>query len=75
MVLALDMKLESISFPPLALGKNGFAKPRAARLIVQGIIDRLQEDHREVRIVCLDDEIMEIFRDKLSAQGWQGLNH
>jgi O-acetyl-ADP-ribose deacetylase (regulator of RNase III) len=75
MELMTSMGLKSISFPPLGSGKHGFPKPRAARLILQGIIDRLHEDHEEIRIVCPDKATAEVFRARLSAIGWTGLDH
>jgi len=72
MELARCMLLTSISFPPVFSGKNGFPRPKAARLICQGINDRMQEGFEEVRIVCDDDAYMEIFERKLDILGWNG---
>ena len=72
MELARCMLLSSISFPPLFSGGNGFPKPRAARLVCQGINDRMQETFEDVRIVCLEDQSIEIFDRKLRVLGWNG---
>lgn len=74
MELSRCMLLSSISFPPIFSGKNGFPRPKAARLICQGINDRMQEAFEEVRIVCDDDTYMEIFERKLNVLGWDGGN-
>ena len=72
MVLAKCMLLPKIAFPPLASGKKGFPKQRAARLLIQGIIDRLDEQSGEIRIVCPDDETGRIYKERLTAAGWRG---
>tara|TARA_R110001592_G_scaffold20926_5_gene84573 strand:- start:10144 stop:10710 length:567 start_codon:yes stop_codon:yes gene_type:complete len=72
MELARCMLLTSISFPPLFSGKKGFAKPKAARLVCQGINDRMQDAFEDVRIVCSDEASIEIFDRKLRILGWDG---
>lgn len=67
MVLAKCMLQTRIAFPPLASGKHGFGKSRAARLLIQGIIDRLDEPMAEVRIVCPDKETLDIYTERLNA--------
>lgn len=67
MVLAKCMLQTRIAFPPLASGKNGFPKQRAARLLIQGIVDRLDEPVSEVRIVCPDAETLGIYTERLNA--------
>lgn len=69
MELARCMLLTSIAFPPIASGKGGFPKPRAARLICKGIVDRLEENIEDVRIVCDTDDVIEIFKGKLEVLG------
>jgi len=68
------MGLRSIAFPPLASGNKGFPKKRAARLILQGIEERLEtvfEDgyFDEVRIVARSEETCRIFRDRITQMG------
>jgi O-acetyl-ADP-ribose deacetylase len=65
METAVAMNLKTIAFPPLASGKHGYPKPRAARLITQGIIDRLDHRIEEVRIVCRSKTTLGIFRERL----------
>lgn len=72
MELARCMLLSSIAFPPLFSGKSGFPKPKAARLVAQGINDRMQETFEDVRIVCSDEKSIEIFDRKLRILGWNG---
>ena len=72
MELARCMLLTSISFPPLFSSKKLFSKPKAARLVCQGINDRMQETFEDVRIVCSDERSVEIFDQKLRIIGWDG---
>lgn len=65
-----NMGLRSVAFPPLASGRNGFPKPRAARLIVKGIADRLGPDMQEVRIVCRQTSTIKVFKERLITMGW-----
>ncbi|GJL85227.1 MAG: hypothetical protein DHS20C02_10020 [Micavibrio sp.] len=71
--LARGMGLTRIALPPLASGKNGFPKQRAARLIVQAIENRLDEDFDEIRIVCVADRTLRVFEERLQAVGWTGM--
>ena len=64
---AKEMGLKTIAFPPLGSGKNSFPKARAARLLVQGIVDRLDQHIDEVRIVCLREENMAVYNERLAA--------
>ena len=66
MELAHEMQLKTIAFPPLGSGKNSFPKARAARLLVQGITDRLDQHIDEVRIVCLKEETLGHYRDRVA---------
>jgi O-acetyl-ADP-ribose deacetylase (regulator of RNase III) len=72
MEMARAMSLSSIAFPPLGSGAHGFPKKRAARLIVQGIVDRLNDDLQDVRIVCQTAETLGLFRERLWPMGWRG---
>ncbi len=72
MELSRCMLLESVAFPPLASGKGGYPKAKAARLIAQGISERMEESFKEVRIICSDREMLRHFDDKLRVLGWEG---
>lgn len=72
MELARCMLLTSVAFPAIASGRKGYPKPKASRLVCQGITDRLQESFEEVRIVCEDEKSYEIFDRKLKLLGWEG---
>lgn len=67
MELARCMLLRRVAVPPLAMGKNGYPKAKGARLILQGVTDRLEENFEDVRIVCSDAETVEIFKRKMLA--------
>ncbi|MCB1532635.1 MAG: macro domain-containing protein [Alphaproteobacteria bacterium] len=62
--LSFDMGLRSVSIPFIGAGKNGFPKQRAARLISQGIQERLYEGLKEVRIVCPDADDLALFEGR-----------
>lgn len=68
---ARDQGIKTLAIPPIGSGKNGFPKPRAARLIVQGILDRLDNSIEEVRIVCPDEAVEGAFKERLQAVGWR----
>lgn len=71
MVLAKCMLLNRIAFPPLAAGKDGFPLERAARYMIAGILDRLDERMKEVRIVVPDADLYKIYLDRLVSLGWR----
>ncbi|MGH1403082.1 MAG: macro domain-containing protein [Alphaproteobacteria bacterium] len=72
MELARCMLLSSIAVPPIMSGKKGFPKAKAARLICQGVSERMQESFDEARIVCNDPQMIDIFTRKLEIIGWDG---
>lgn len=69
---AREMGLKTIAFPLLASGKHGFPRQRAARLIVEAVLDRLDVSIEEIRLVCQDPSLLEVFRDRLLQNGWKG---
>lgn len=71
MDLARRMALRTIAFPPIAAGKKGYPRAKAARLIVQGIVDRMDPMFDEIRIVCPDSKTLMDFQHKLSTIGWR----
>ncbi len=73
LVLAKCMLLTSIAIPPLSSSaKRGYGKSRAARLLIQGILDRLDEKISTVTIVCPDAETFAAYRERLLLKGWHG---
>lgn len=72
LVLAKCMLLSTVAFPPLASGRNGFAPEKAARLLIQGIADRIDERMKEVRIVVPDQQMYKIYYTRLMMMGWTG---
>jgi O-acetyl-ADP-ribose deacetylase (regulator of RNase III) len=65
------MCLRSIAFPLLAAGKEGYPEAKAARLIVQGITERLDDNIEDVRIVCPEAPMVNVFYERLSSIGWK----
>lgn len=69
--LAAEMRLTSLAFPALGTGQRRYPVRRAARLGVQGIMDRITEEIREVRIVCNRREQYDAFAYWLKFYGGQ----
>ncbi len=72
MEITRSMCLTSVSFPPLAAGKHGYPPQKAARLIVQAILERIDDNFKEVRIVSQDVEMLKLFYERLKPLGWKG---
>ncbi|MGB4106368.1 MAG: macro domain-containing protein [Alphaproteobacteria bacterium] len=67
METASAMGLRTVGFPPLGSGKQGFPKPRAARLMLQAISERLDGTIEEVRIVARTENTLDVYRQRLRA--------
>ncbi len=67
MELARCMLVSRIAFPPIASGSKVFPKKKAARLIMQGITDRMHDGFEEVRFVCPDEKTFQVFDERLSS--------
>lgn len=72
MELAVRMGLDTVAFPALGCRRGTFPVKRAARLGVQGILDRMHEQLQEIRIVCYTREQYDAFRHWLEYYGWEG---
>jgi O-acetyl-ADP-ribose deacetylase (regulator of RNase III) len=72
LLLAGAMRLQRIAIPPLGFGRNAYPKKRAARLIVQAILDRMDENFIEIRLVCSDQQSTDLFAERLWQLGWSG---
>ncbi len=72
MELSRCMLLKSVAFPPLGSGKGAYPKVKAARLVCQGISERMEESFEDVRIVCPDNKTLRLFDEKLRGVGWEG---
>lgn len=68
--LAQEQGIKSIAFPALGFGRRNFPHIRFARLAVKGILDTV--DHRldEVRIVCKEKGMADIYTRHLQKLGW-----
>lgn len=71
MGLARSMLVTSVAIPALASGRGAFPKVKAARLVCQGVADRMHENFSCVRFVCAEAERVEIFERKLETYGWR----
>ncbi len=65
MELARRMSLKTIAFPPLGSSPRAFPKKRAARFILQGIVDRMDDGFDEVRMVCRTPQTVKVFEERL----------
>jgi O-acetyl-ADP-ribose deacetylase (regulator of RNase III) len=72
MELAVKMNLDKIAVPALGCRQGTFPVKRAARLGVQGILDRMSEKLQDVRIVCRTREQYDAFHFWLKHYGWEG---
>jgi O-acetyl-ADP-ribose deacetylase (regulator of RNase III) len=72
MELARAMSLKTIAFPPLGAGKKSYPPARAARLMIQGITERIDEGFHEIHITCRDKDTMYHYRERLLSTGWMG---
>ncbi len=71
MEMAGAMGLKTIAFPPLGSGKRGFPKPRAVRLILQAVCERLDGNFEEVRLVAHSKKTAHLFSERLRAMASQ----
>ena len=69
MDMAWRMDIEKLAVSVAGIGKHQFALPRAARLILQGLRERMPENMREVRIVCENAEVYAAFSERLLSMG------
>jgi O-acetyl-ADP-ribose deacetylase (regulator of RNase III) len=72
MQMAGRMGLSKIAFPAMGTGARKYPVRRAARLGIQGIMDRLDESFQEVRLVCNRREQYDAFHEWLAHYGWKG---
>lgn len=69
MQMAHRMGLKSIAFPAIGTGKGVFPPERAARLALQGIMERQQGALDEIRIVCMREDVYNAFYRRLKQVG------
>jgi O-acetyl-ADP-ribose deacetylase (regulator of RNase III) len=67
---AVKKGFTSMAFPALITGQKGFPKARAARLAIQGIMERIDNPLTELRIICFNNDIDQFYRRKLIELGW-----
>lgn len=67
MEMARCMLLQDIAFPPLGAGRGGYPPAKSARLVLQGITDRLEERFTRVQIICRSEEMRAHYQRKLDA--------
>jgi O-acetyl-ADP-ribose deacetylase (regulator of RNase III) len=70
--LATRLNIERIAMPAMGAHARAQPLPRLARLALSGIMDRMTDDIKEVRIVCDDDNQITAFYDRLQKLGWRG---
>ncbi len=69
-----DNDLHSIAFPALGFGRLNFPHIRFARLALRGILESLEKGKgaEEVRIVCKERGMVDIYATHLKKLGWTG---
>lgn len=63
--------IKTLAFPALGFGQLNFPHIRFARFALRGILDTLTEDVDEVRIVCKERNMSEIYAKNLRKLGWK----
>lgn len=66
MEMLRNMGLKTIAFPAMGAGRQGYPPERASRLAIRGIMERMDEDIAEVRIVCDNDRNYSAFSQRLT---------
>lgn len=67
MDMAWRMDIQRLAVSVAGVGRHQFALPRAARLILQGLRERMQGTLQEVRIVCESAEIYAAFAERIKS--------
>ncbi len=70
MEAAVSQGFHSVAFPALITGRKGFPLARAARLAIQGIMERIDASIIDVRIVCFNPDAREPYARRLESLGW-----
>lgn len=71
MELAIKEGCSSVAFPALITGRRNFPIGRAARLAIQGIMERIDDPMKEVRIVCYNPEAQIYYAQRMTRMGWK----
>lgn len=69
MDMAWRMNIERLAVPVIGTGKHQFALPRAARLTLQGLRERMPDSLKELRIVCGSNAAYTAFSERLRVTG------
>lgn len=70
--LAQRMGVKTIAFPAMGKDKRDFPHIRFARLAIQGILERLDDNLDDVIIACADKRMYDTYKDRLLKMGWKG---
>ena len=70
--LAQEQGLKSIAFPALGFGRLNFPHIRFARLAVKGVLETLDARMDDVRVVCKERGMTDIYAQNLKKMGWSG---
>ncbi|MEM6781376.1 MAG: macro domain-containing protein [Pseudomonadota bacterium] len=62
--------IQSVAFPALGFGRLNFPHIRFARFAIKGILESIDESMQEVRIVCRDKTMSDIYATHLRKLGW-----
>lgn len=67
MDMAWRMGIETLAVPVAGTGKHQFALSRAARLMLQGVRERMPDNLRELRIVCENRAVYDACSQKIHS--------
>lgn len=73
MELARANKCRTIAFPAISTGVYRFPARKAARIAVKAVLEVLDDDFDEIRFVCFDDQMAEVYWNRLTDIGWEGV--
>ena len=63
--LAKGMELKSLGFPLLVGGKFGYPTKRAVRLIMNVVLEEIDEEIQDIRIINDDPDVLGLFQQRL----------
>lgn len=66
LILAEDLKLETVAFPNISTGVYGFPKPQASVIAVNTVKKHKPDSIRKVIFVCFDEENFNLYRQLLN---------
>ena len=63
---AVKMKITELSVPLICCGRKGYPLQRGIRLILQGLIDRVEPPLKKINFICDNDEAVSIYKKRMN---------